>query len=378
MEGIQIKRRSIIRTTTIANTFFDEYMPKANGEFVKIYLYIYRLYGQAKELSLSSIADIFCMTEADVLRALKYWEKQSLLSLTWQDHSLSHIELCDIPESAPAAAAVTAVSAPVTDAAEPKENIPDTRKRSATPAPADKAAKAVKPVYSMSRIQQFCVSNAGDQLFFVIEQYLGKTLSQTDINTIVFFHEQLKMSCDLIEYLFEYCVSNNHKNMNYIEKVALSWTDRGIDSIAKAKANAVFYNKTYFAVLKSFGISNRNPADSEIVFIRRWHEEYGFDLALIIEACNRTMLTTHAPSFEYTDSILKNWKSHKVISMTDIKALDEEYARKKSQQSSKSPVSAAPARPSGNKFHNFNQRSYDYNELEKKLTRKLQPSAKEG
>lgn len=372
MEGIQIQRQSTIRTTTIANTFFDEYMPKANGEFVKIYLYIYRLYGQAKELSLSSIADIFCMTEADVMRALKYWEKQSLLSLTWQDHILSHIELCDIPEAA------SAISAPVTVTTVQKGNISGPRNSSATPTQADKAVKAVKPVYSMNQIQQFCESNAGDQLFFVIEQYLGKTLSQTDINTIVFFHEQLKMSSDLIEYLFEYCVSNNHKSMNYIEKVALSWTDRGIDSISKAKANAVFYNKTYYAVLKSFGISNRNPADSEIVFIRRWHEEYGFDLALIIEACNRTMLATHSPSFEYTDSILKNWKSHKVISMTDIETLDEEYTRKKSQQSSKSPVSAAPARPSGNKFHNFNQRSYDYNELEKKLTRKLQPTAKEG
>lgn len=70
--------------TAIPNTFFDEYLPRANGEFLKIYLYLLRWLSHPDHaLSLSGIADIFFMTENDVTRALKYWEAEGLLRLTF-------------------------------------------------------------------------------------------------------------------------------------------------------------------------------------------------------------------------------------------------------------------------------------------------------
>ena len=69
--------------TIIPNAFFDHYLPRANGEFLKIYLYLLRWLSQPDHaLSLSGIADIFFMTENDVTRALKYWESEGLLTLT--------------------------------------------------------------------------------------------------------------------------------------------------------------------------------------------------------------------------------------------------------------------------------------------------------
>ena len=69
--------------TVIPNIFFDAYLPRANGEFLKIYLYLLRWLPDAGHaLSLSTIADTFFMTEHDVPRALKYWEQEGLLTLT--------------------------------------------------------------------------------------------------------------------------------------------------------------------------------------------------------------------------------------------------------------------------------------------------------
>ena len=116
-----------------------------------------------------------------------------------------------------------------------------------------------KPCYSMNDIQSFMDDYNGDQLFYIITHYLGKPLSQTDMNTIVYFHERLGMSVDLIEYLIEYCVSNDHRSMRYIEKVAISWTEQGLDTVEKAKASCTYYNKTYFSILKAFGLRNRHP-----------------------------------------------------------------------------------------------------------------------
>ena len=67
--------------TLIENIFIDQYMPKANGEFVKLYLYLLRCADTERELTLSSIADVFDHTEKDVKRALAYWEKLKLLKL---------------------------------------------------------------------------------------------------------------------------------------------------------------------------------------------------------------------------------------------------------------------------------------------------------
>lgn len=95
------------------------------------------------------------------------------------------------------------------------------------------------------------------ELLFVAEQYLGKTLSATDINAITYFYETLQMSADLIEYLIEYCVENGHKSIHYIQKVALSWHSQDIRTAEQAKTNSVLYNKNCYSILNAYGIKGR-------------------------------------------------------------------------------------------------------------------------
>ena len=50
-----------------------------------------------------------------------------------------------------------------------------------------------------------------------MEQYLGRTLGSTHINTILYIYDELHFSSELIEYLVEYCVSRGSKSIRYIE-----------------------------------------------------------------------------------------------------------------------------------------------------------------
>ena len=69
--------------TSVSNVFIDEYMTKANGEFIKIYLLLLRLMNTGCDnLSISMIADKFNMLEKDVIRGLKFWSELNLLSLS--------------------------------------------------------------------------------------------------------------------------------------------------------------------------------------------------------------------------------------------------------------------------------------------------------
>ena len=182
---------------------------------------------------------------------------------------------------------------------------------------------------------------------------------------ITYFYDTLHMSAELIEYLIEYCVENGHKSMHYIRKVALSWNEQKITTISEAKSNTVLYNKNCYSVLNAYGIKGRAPAASEIAYIRRWNDEYGFSPDLILEACNRTMNTIHQPNFEYTDTILKNWLDKNVRRRKDIDALDADYMQEKERRKK---TAAKPANTvKSNKFNNFSGRSYDMDSLERRL-----------
>ena len=66
--------------TVLENEFIDRYMPKANGEYVKVYLMLLRHLDESASLPAPSrLADLLECTEKDILRAFKYWEGQGLL-----------------------------------------------------------------------------------------------------------------------------------------------------------------------------------------------------------------------------------------------------------------------------------------------------------
>ncbi|MCB6346032.1 DnaD domain protein [Enterocloster lavalensis] len=73
----QVKDRWNIPVTAVADEFIDQYMAAANGEYVKVYLYLLR--HQSEPVSVDAIADALNHTESDVRRALAYWEKAGVL-----------------------------------------------------------------------------------------------------------------------------------------------------------------------------------------------------------------------------------------------------------------------------------------------------------
>lgn len=332
MKTLEVTNIFQMNATLIANTFIDEYMTKANGEFVKVYLFILRHVDNLDyPLFPAAIADRLNLTENDVCRALRYWESEGLLRLNTDKRDLT-----GTVESKSSAPVQTANIAP--------ESI--TAPRSST-APADfgKAQKELK------------------SLLFIAEQYLGKTLSKTDVEAITYFYEGLGMTADLIEYLIESCAENGHKSIHYIQKVAISWSDAGIRTKEQAKNQSALYNKSCYTVLNAFGIKNRGPASSELTYIRKWNDELGFSLDIIQEACRRTITATHQPSFEYTDSILENWSKQNVRHLKDIAVLDAAFQKEKSSRKTSVSRTSTPIK----NHNNFERRSYDMDSLETRL-----------
>lgn len=83
MDNILLCSNHIPLVTSIHNTFIEKYMLRANGSYVKVYLYLSKcIQAGQDDLSISSLADQMENTEKDIIRALNYWEKQGLLRIT--------------------------------------------------------------------------------------------------------------------------------------------------------------------------------------------------------------------------------------------------------------------------------------------------------
>ena len=113
------------------------------------------------------------------------------------------------------------------------------------------------------------------------------------------------------------------------------------------------------------GISGRNPVDTEISLMNTWLNDYGFTMDIIQEACSRTVLSTGQPSFQYADKILSGWKDKNVRTLADVRLLDAQHQRQKQKKNTQRKAASKPA--ASNRFNNFHQRQYDFNEYEKKL-----------
>lgn len=338
--------------TIIQNRFIDEFMVSANGEYVKVYLYLLRHSSSDSDdldFSLSSIADALDHTEKDIKRALAYWEKLHLLYLSYdQDGSLTDISFTEPSPMeersqqrvAQYAAGITSQDAAAKEVGREHEEVPS------------------QISISADRKKELSGNEEVIQLIYVAEQYLGKQLSKTDVDHLLFFYDELHLSTDVIEYLIEYCVSKGIKSIHYIKKVAFEWAQKGVKTVQDAKSDSNAYHKEYYTILKAFGIHNRGPAEAEITFMENWINVLGFSMDIIIEAINRTITRIHNPSFPYTDSILQDWNKkgvHRLADITDLEKSTELPSRKRTT-----------TKKASNDF-GFTPRDYDFKQLEEQL-----------
>ena len=351
MSRLKICQDGCAGVTIVSNRFIDEFMPQANDAQLKIYLYLLRAVNAGRPLDIPKIADAFNHTEKDVMRALKYWEKCGVLLLEYDAAgNLTGIRLSGLSGSPAAPRKEETAAVPsVPESAGSDPGAPDSIRTS---------GKEIRPSYSLDELKAFQQKDSAAQLLFIAEQYLGRTLSPSDVRSILFFSDRLHFSDDLIDYLLQYCVERGKKDFRYIEKVAVSWAEAGVTTPAEAEKQAVKYDKTVYTIMNALGKTNA-PTRREAEFIRRWREDYALEPSIILEACGRTVLATDRHRFEYADKILSSWKDAGVRHLSDIARLDEGFQKEK-------PARQGRER-SADRYNRFMQNSYDYDALEKEL-----------
>ena len=393
-------KADITSIVSLPSEFIDKYMLKANGDYIKVYLFMLR--NADRLINPEIIADALELTIKDVERAIAYWCKSGALIekaenigklgngddfeevlitkgmpskeeleearriLTAAKEVYKRREMLEAGMGAEALKENNVKSESLDEAKNPKESDKETldsakdtdvennsegEVKAEAEIPEVKTETPKLPDRSLVDLTKLKGDEDFQELVFCVQTYTEKIFTPTDTEKLAYLYDVVGMSKDLLEYIAEISVQKGKKSISYIEKIALSFHEKGITTVEEAKEdNVKFYNENK-AVLKAFGIYDRVLAPVELRFVKKWFDEYGFSTEIVVEAISRTVLNTSSQSFSYADGILTRWHNENVRTLSDIKTQDEKHDEK---------VKAAPKTSntaSGSKFNNFEQRN---------------------
>lgn len=297
--------------TAVPTEFIKKQLPKANPTFVKVYLYLLMLASEKANAEFPDIAETLGLLESDLMLAIKYWETAGAIIKNGDSFTFA-----DVISKEQDSETLLAPQKPHT------ENL----------------AAIIEADRSLS------------DMFMVSQEILGKTISGSDMETIYWFYSELKMSPEAILLLLEHCVSKGKARMNYIEKVAISWSEMGLtnaENVALYIKNEEQKTGFLYSIRKIMGISDRSLSQIEEKYLTKWHDEMGMEEEMIALAYEYCIIQTAKLSFPYMDKIITRWTKEGIRTVRDA-----EEDNRKFKNRSKTDGTA------------FGDNSYDHDDLE--------------
>ncbi|WZL73089.1 DnaD domain protein [Clostridiaceae bacterium 35-E11] len=333
--------------TPIENIFINDFMPMANGTYVKVYLLGYK-YAQDKDPSLSinhqTIAKHLNIPLSDVLNAWDFWEQKGVIKKhfeTKEDTTQYTVEFLSLKQL-------------YIDNNYTLAKITQEKEASSL----DTYTCSPQDLVQANRIPEI------NEMFHHINQLLRRELVPNEKKKVLEWFYNYNMNTDVIIRAFMYCVQQ--KNMKgirnvvrFVESIIRNWYDNGITNMEKLDT---YLEKTdgrylqYTQIFKALGFHFRQPSTSEKETMDRWLDEWKFSMDVILKACANSQKTSN-PNINYINSILERWKKEGFTSVEDVKQ----------KQTPPKPTPQKNGKATPNRFHNFEQRTakYSKDELEK-------------
>ncbi len=306
--------------TPIENIFINDYMPSADGTYVKVYLMGYKCAKDRQNFNNETIAKNLKLPLTDVLNAWNYWENEGIIVKHETDDEYNYIvEFVNLKQYY-----------------------------------VDNVYKHIRKTNDKNKYvdNEQLISNAKNPeikaMMEEIEEMLGRPLKINEKQKIITWLNKYKMNPFIMTQAFSYCVNNKKvKRFSYIESVVSAWYDEGVKDLDTMveyleKRNDRF--STYSRISKALGF-NRTLTEAEMRVIDKWIDEWDFSMEMILK-CLDNSTKINNPNLNYFDKILSGWFKN------GFKTIDDLKNDKKPEIKTKAPKEASKSK---NKFHNFIQ-----------------------
>ncbi len=250
---------AVFDATPVENMFITEYMLRAPGDFVKVYLYGLMLcYHPAQRMSVAAMARDLDQTEEDVMRAFKYWAREGLVR-----------QIGDNPVR-----------------------------------------------FAFVNLKQMTLTraeNPGEQLYnrhFTeeIRRILDKqTVGDNDYKTIFDWVDVLELPEEVVLMLLQterQSSTTGRVSMKIADRRALEWAQRGVKTVEDVEKIVLIGKEREGQLRKLLARlgQRRAPSEDEKAMYTKWVDDWGFTPEAVQEACRET--TKGTPTMAYLDGIL--------------------------------------------------------------------------
>lgn len=310
-------------TTKIENIFIEDFMPVADGDFVKVYLYAFKHKDSQSDFELTNeiLATNLGLHLADVEAAWTYWEGEGLIKKYIKVDGTYDIEFLSMRNYYI------------------KNMGPQARQND--PSPTDNLVAQME-------------SDQIRSMFNEVDYHMRRTTTPTEKMEILSWITNYNMGPDMISLAFEYCTEKKKKiSVNYVRAVVVSWYDKGLSTIEEIEEEIKKSDEKYVRknqVLRKLGLQYRAVSEPEIELINSWYDQFNYEEDLIDQAIKRTA-NIQKPSINYVNSILTKWRKMGIKTSADIEEKDV-----------KPKATYKPG--TSNNFNNFQGQSKDYTEDE--------------
>ena len=263
--------------TAVENIFITEYLPGADGDKVKVYLYgLYHSQYEQKDYGVKEMAGALSMDEGQVLAALRYWERRRLVE-----------RVNDQP-----------------------------------------------PAFIFHHLgQRFMTGQdqlSGDETYIVFSEAVNtqlgsrRKLRESDISMAYEWVEELGLPQEVVLMLLNHFADTRgaHFSFKSAQTTAVMMKEEGITTTEEAEQYFSHSKNTHSgarAVLAQFNL-RRLPTEPELALYRKWAEQWGFDDNAILAACQETAAANN-PSFSYLNGILDRLKNK--VSTKESKSVEQ-------------------------------------------------------
>lgn len=299
----------IFSTTEISDVFFTEYLSQANGDFIKVYLYILFLSKYGKDVKLNDLAKKLSLPLKTIQEALKYWEDSEVIvkkNTGYIVNNLQEIELHKLYK--------------------PKlSSCVDLEKNSKN----QYRAKAIEDINTT---------------------FFQGVMSPSWYNDIDLWFKKYGFDEQVMIALFRYCFERSALHRNYIQTVADAWHKSNIKTWSDLD---LYYEKQEKlniikkSISKKLGL-NRSLTQYEEAYIEKWIVDFGFSLDVIELALKKTTSKTN-PSFDYIDKIISDWNDRGLKTVSDVQKFLQDMKKKQTDIKNLEKKS----------YNNYEQRQYD-------------------
>lgn len=271
-------RFAMFDATPVENLFLQEYMPRADGDFVKVYLYgLMQCYHPVESASLEIVARELNMEARQVENAYNYWERMGLVRR--------------VSDNPPAYAYVNLKQLELNRAQDD------------------------------DGLYRYADFNSALQALFGSD----RLLHPQDFQVVYDWLENLHLPEEVVLMLVSSLIRLRGKRFVFTkaDKIAREWAEAGVrteeeaeEMLRQSSARGDAIRQVYRKLGKRHAISQ--PDES---LYDKWTLEWGFDQKTVLAACDET--TKGAPTFAYVDKVLERMHAEGI---RDEKALRADQA----------------------------------------------------